>query len=83
MDIIHTSSTKSVLTLLFFNSTTFLLLWPCLLGKNSKYGLVETCTTVARALTAARRALTVMRGMRELEVTNILIKTSVALENIS
>ena len=40
--------------------------WPCLRDKNSEYGLEGTCITVARAITAGRRVLMFLRGMREL-----------------
>ena len=63
---VHTSLTVSVLTLLYSRVTTCHLHWPCLRDKNSKYGLDGTYTTVARAITAGRRALMFLRGMREL-----------------
>ena len=63
---IHTSLTMSVLTLLYSHVTTFHLHWPCLRDKNPEYGLDGTYTTVARAITAGRRALMFLRGMRKL-----------------
>ena len=75
---IHISLTVSVLTLLYSHLTTFHLHWPCLRDKNSEYGLEGTCTTVGRAITAGRRALMFLRGMRELGFFSSL---SVGLEN--
>ena len=63
---IHTSLTMSVLTLLYSHVTTCHLHWPCLRDKNPEYGLDGTYTTVARAITAGRRALMFLRGMRKL-----------------
>ena len=63
---IHTSLTMSVLTLLYSHVTTCHLHWPRLRDKNPEYGLDGTYTTVARAITAGRRALMFLRGIRKL-----------------
>ena len=62
----YISLTVSVLTRLYSHLTTCHLHWPCLRDKNSEYGLEGTCTTVGKAITAGRRALMFLRGMREL-----------------